>query len=141
MAIIAESLLIPLPNQGGVTVGFAIILPCIIFFGPGTTILVILLQNIFLVIKQGDRYHHIFNTPFYKTIFNISMYCISAGASALTYVLVDGYYNWSIMGKTFVASLISALVYIFINGPVSYTHLDVYKRQGQGGGPRRDTIH
>ena len=116
MAIIAESLLIPLPNQGGVTVGFAIILPCIIFFGPGTTILVILLQNIFLVIKQGDRYHHIFNTPFYKTIFNISMYCISAGASALTYVLVDGYYNWSIMGKTFVASLISALVYIFING-------------------------
>lgn len=44
------------------------------------------------------------------------MYCISAGASALTYVLVDGYYNWSIMGKTFVASLISALVYIFING-------------------------
>ena len=32
MAIIAESLLIPLPNQGGVSVGFAIVLPSMIFW-------------------------------------------------------------------------------------------------------------
>src|SRR5690554_5481027 len=65
MAIIAESLIIPLPKQGGLTVGFAIVLPAIIFFGPGVALTIIALSNILLVVKDGDSYIHIFNIPFY----------------------------------------------------------------------------
>jgi putative nucleotidyltransferase with HDIG domain len=116
MAVIAESLLIPLPNQGGVSVGFAIVLPSIIFFGPGTAMLVILLENILMIVKQGDKFHHILNIPVYKTAFNTSMHFISAGIASLVYGYIGGDYSTFILGQTFIASIVAALVYIIING-------------------------
>src|SRR5690554_3162866 len=116
MAIIAESLLIPLPNQGGVSVGFAIVLPSIIFFGPGIAMFIILIENIFMVVKQEDKFYHIFNIPFYKTAFNIGMYCISAGISALLYVVLGGEYGNFSLGNSMLPILICAFFYLLING-------------------------
>src|SRR5690554_6803214 len=116
MAVIAESLLIPLPNQGGVSVGFAIVLPSIIFFGPGTAMLIVLLENILMIVKQGDKFYHIFNIPFYKTAFNVAMHFISAGIAALVYGFIGGNYSTFLLGQTFLPSLVSALIYIIING-------------------------
>lgn len=118
MAVIAESLLIPLPNQGGVSVGFAIVLPSIIFFGPGTAMLIILLENLLMVVKQGGKYNHIFNIPIYKTAFNTSMHFISAGIAALIYIFFAGSYSGVFSGQAFLASIITAIVYIIINSLV-----------------------
>lgn len=116
MAIIAESLTIPLSNQGGVSVGFAIIFPSIIFFGPGTAMLVIILANILEVEKQGGKLQHIFNIPFYKTAFNITMQFISAGTAALVYGFIGGEYGMILSEHIIIKSTITALVYITING-------------------------
>ena len=76
MAIIAESLLIPLPNQGGVSVGFAIVLPSMIFW-PCHCYVNHPIGKLINGGKQGGKYKHIFNIPPYKTAFNTSMHFIS----------------------------------------------------------------
>lgn len=116
MAIIAESLTIDLSNQGGVSVGFAVIFPSIIFFGPGTAMFVILLENIFIVVKQDGKFQHIFNTPIYKTAFNTTMQFISAGVAALVYGFMGGNYSQLLPRNIVLISIFVALVYITING-------------------------
>ena len=43
-----------------------------------------------------------------------------------------------LVGLILVWATIAAFILVFILIPVSYTHLDVYKRQGQGPGSREE---
>jgi len=64
LAIIAESLAIPLPNSGAVSVGFAIGLASIIIGGPLNAALVASIGVMLRVPKVPRRgYVHLFNTP------------------------------------------------------------------------------
>ena len=51
---------------------FAITIASFILFGPLNTIIILMLGFSFRVIKSNNEYKHIFNTPFYGTLFN---YC------------------------------------------------------------------
>lgn len=111
LAAISESLGIILPNGIGLSVSFATHLACIIIGGPFLAIIVSASSCIFCVVKTQDGYSHILNTPFYKTIFNISELIISAGVAGLVYI-----YSGGIVGHFLVLPTILAVIaYLFIN--------------------------
>lgn len=91
VSIIAESLLIPLSNDGAVSVGFAISLASMLVGGPFAAYIVngfgVLLRHINIP-KRGT--FHILNTPIYKSLFNFSQCSITAGISGLLYVSAGG---------------------------------------------------
>lgn len=92
LAIVVESLLVALPNNTiGVSVGSAINIASIITGGPllGTTAAFI--GILFRIPKiTGRGYMHLFNTPIYKTIFNISQSVIVTTAMGLLYIYTGG---------------------------------------------------
>lgn len=116
LAAVAESLPITSVNQGGITVGFAIILPVMIFFEPAISVLVVGLGEILAVSKWGNKVHHVFNTPIYKTIFNLSMYIISAGIAGLAYEGLGGSFGSFSLSLSLIPALIAAFIYIVTNG-------------------------
>lgn len=111
LAAISESLGIILPNGIGLSVSFATHLACIIIGGPFLAVIVSASSCIFCVIKTQNGYSHIFNTPFYKTIFNISELIISAGVAGLVYI-----YSGGIIGHFLVLpTVLAVMAYLFIN--------------------------
>lgn len=92
LTIIVESLLIPLPNnEMGVSVGSAINLASIVVGGPllGTTASFLgLLFRCFKVPEYG--YTHVFNTPYYVTIFNLCQSIIVTTAMGIIYIGTGG---------------------------------------------------
>jgi len=92
LSIAVESLLIPLPNGGAVSVGFAISLASVLIGGPLMAYIVNGLGVLLRYVRdpiRGDE--HILNRSIYKTLFNTSQYSISAGIAGLLYVLTGGY--------------------------------------------------
>src|SRR5699024_6558460 len=92
LAIIVESLTIILPNKDmAISVGIAINIASIIVGGPflGTTI--VTLAFLFRCPNIPDRgYSHLFNTPYYITIFNVSQGGIFASVMGLMYIYTGG---------------------------------------------------
>ena len=113
LAIIAETLLIPLPsNTVGVSVGFAISLASIIVGGPlvGATVsfmgMLLRTPNI-----KGRGIAHMFNTPLYKTIFNVSQTIIITGSIGLIYYKIGGVVGQFVL----IPTVIILIVDIFLN--------------------------
>lgn len=92
LSIIVESLLILLPsNSAGVSVGSAINLASIIVGGPliGTTSA--FLGFLFRCPNvPGRGYRHLFNVPYYITIFNVSQSVIVSSFIGLVYIYTGG---------------------------------------------------
>ncbi len=89
LAIIAETFMVKLPGIGAVTVAFAISFATIISEGPLAAVLVGAIGITFCrpyIDEVG--YTHIFNTPIYKTLFNISQNIIYTGLSAIVYIFL-----------------------------------------------------
>lgn len=87
LSIIVESLLIPLPNVGAISVGFGVILATIVLGGPLTAFIVNGIGVMFRYVKLPKvGKDHIFNRPIYKTLFNGAQYSICAGLSGIAYV-------------------------------------------------------
>ena len=92
LTIVVETLLIMLPNnEVGVSVGSAINLASIIVGGP---LLGTFSASIGLLFRYphvpGYGRQHLFNTPFYITIFNISQSIIGTGIMGLVYIYSGG---------------------------------------------------
>ncbi len=116
LAIIVESLLVLLPNSDvGISVGSAINIAAILVGGPflGTTIAMMgfLLRcpNI-----PGLGYKHLFNTPYYKTIFNIAQGSIISSIMGFVYIYAGGLVGQFNLLLTllilFVGSLVNTLI-------------------------------
>ena len=89
LAATSESLLIILPNGVGLSVSFAIHLSCIIVGGPLLAIIVSGFTYIFCIYSD-EGIKHIFNTPFYKTLFNSTQSIISSGVTSIVYLYSGG---------------------------------------------------
>ncbi len=112
LAIISESLTIILPNGMGVSVGFAIYLAATIIGGPLLAIIVAAASYVFSVVRTDDGYSHILNTPYYKSIFNISTFVFSAGVSGLVFSFFSNHqYGQFLFGPT----ILTVVVYLFVN--------------------------
>lgn len=112
LCIIVESLLIALPNNSvGVSVGYATNLASIIVGGPllGTT--VSLLGFLFRVPKIPEKgYSHLFNTPIYKTVFNVSQNIIVTSVMGLVYIGTGGVVGEFHLSQTILILLIGAVL-------------------------------
>ena len=92
LAVIVESLLVPLPNNTvGISVGYAVNISSVIVGGPLLATTISALGFLFRVAKvTGRGYIHSLNLPPYKTVFNISQSIIVTSIISLTYIAIGG---------------------------------------------------
>lgn len=120
LAVITESLLILMPNGAGVSVGFAIGLASLITEGPLVATIVTTIGFVFRVIKdQNNKLIHLFNVPFYKTLFNASQSIIFTGLSGIVYVNISNKINVDSQSGFILAVLITLIVYMLLNTLIS----------------------
>ncbi len=118
LAITTESLLILMPNGAGVSVGFAIGLASLITEGPLVATVVTTIGFVFRVIKDKDnKLVHLFNVPFYKTLFNASQSIIFTGLSSIVYINISN--NVDSQSGFILAVLITLIVYMLLNTLIS----------------------
>lgn len=113
LSIIAESLLIVTPGERGLSVGFAIGLAAILVFGLPETAWIASIGTMLRVIKKDGKRYHIFNTPFYKTLFNGANTILSAGIGSFCYEAlggVPGYINIETIVIPIIASILSCIL-------------------------------
>lgn len=92
LTVIVESLLIMLPNDSaGVSVGSAINLASIIVGGPLIGTISASMGLLFRCPKvQGKGYSHLFNTPYYITLYNVSQSAVVTTIMGLVYIYTGG---------------------------------------------------
>ncbi len=118
MAIIGESLSIALSDQIRVSVVFAVVVCIIMLFNPLTASIIIALGNSFSCYNRDGKIAHIFNTPFYKTMFNASNIFVSSIIASTVYRTI--YLSEGDISLPYsIAPIITAsLVYLALNASV-----------------------
>jgi len=116
LSAIAETFLILLPKVGGVSVSFALTFSAILLTNPLTAAIITASGIIFRCpYVDGKGRVHIFNNPFYKTVFNISQYIINAGVAGLIYVYVNNLFDFGFKVFNPIAGSVCLIVYLFLN--------------------------
>ncbi len=113
LAIVVESLLIPMPNNTvGVSVGYAVNISSIIVGGPLLATTVVGLGFLLRAPKiEGRGYVHVFNLPPHKSIFNVTQSVIVTSIMSVTYVYSGG----SIGSFNFLSTIIITLIGVVLN--------------------------
>lgn len=113
MSILVESLLIILPNNlVGVSLGYAIDVAANIIGGPLMVATIVPLGMLFRFPKiRGKGYKHLFNTPFYKTLYNVSQGIVASSCMGLIYIATGG----TIGSFSFIPALIMLIVGMLIS--------------------------
>ena len=112
LAILSESFTIVLPNGIGVSVSFSIYLASIIVGGPLLVIIAAVASYVFCIVKVEKGYSHIFNIPYYKSIFNISNFVISSGISGVAFAFLTNDHFGEFF---FLPTVITVIIYIALN--------------------------
>lgn len=114
LSIMAESLLIPTQGENAISVGLAIGLASILVLGvPEAAWIASLGIMLRLVSNQGKRVH-IFNTPWYKTLFNGASIALSAGIAGICFRLLGGTQRSLDFNSLLVPLLACIFVYVII---------------------------
>jgi len=116
LSAIAETFLILLPKVGAISVSFALGFSAILLTNPLTAAIINAAGVAFRApYLDGKGRVHIFNSPFYKSLFNISQYAINVGVSGIVYNFVDSTINVGFEFYNPIASAASLIVYILLN--------------------------
>ena len=117
LCTIAETFLIPLPKIGALSVSYALTFSAILLTNPLTAAIISAVGVAFRFpsSRNGKGRVHIFNVPFYKTIFNVSQYMIIAGVGGIVYEIIDKAVDVGFVFFNPVASVFSMFTYIFLN--------------------------
>ncbi|MTI49741.1 MAG: HD-GYP domain-containing protein [Firmicutes bacterium] len=115
LAIVTESLPVQMPSGAGISVAFAIILASLIIGGPLFAAIVTTIGFVLRFIKLNDKYIHLFNTPFYKMLFNVTQSIIVVGISGAVYSKVSIKLGEGGQALSIVALLITLVVYMLLN--------------------------
>lgn len=116
LSIIAESLAIPVGESSYLSVNFAISLTTILTYHPLVASVVISAGFLLFVEYKSGKFHHIFNTDFYKRMFNASANCISTMAAGFSYAFGKNILpyvklsNFSVVGIIFII-----ITYVIVN--------------------------
>ncbi|HBM81728.1 MAG TPA: hypothetical protein DD426_13010, partial [Clostridiaceae bacterium] len=114
LKVISESLQVYFSNMS-ISTGFTITLASMALFNPVFVIIVITIGMLFRVVKNNNKYYHIFNTPAYKTLFNISLMNICLILSAQVYELVGGKYGNIDIKYMILPIIIFGIVFYMLN--------------------------
>ncbi|SKA97191.1 HD domain-containing protein [Caloramator quimbayensis] len=112
LSIITESLSVGF-KKIRISSGFAITVASIILFGTFWTMIIISLGMAFRIYRKNDRYIHVFNTPIYITLFNVSNMAISIYFSSMAY---NSFIIHSFSSNIFIVQFlqISSFVIVFL---------------------------
>jgi putative nucleotidyltransferase with HDIG domain len=115
-AILAESMPIYVTKEITVSVAFAVDLMAVLIFGPYEGALIAAIGIGFQIGKYMDgRVRHIFNFPYYKTLFNISQLALSVGIAGLIYEYTGGIPGNYIYPQHLLSAILAAIVYYILN--------------------------
>lgn len=116
LSAIAETFLILLPKVGAVSVSFALCYSAILLTNPLTAAIISAFGVAFrFPYVDGRGRVHLFNSPIYKTVFNISQYTINSGISGIVYVMVDNVIDMGFIFYNPIAGTAALTVYILLN--------------------------
>jgi putative nucleotidyltransferase with HDIG domain len=112
LAVVVESLLIPMPNNTvGVSVGYAINIATIIIGGPLLATTTAGLGFLLRAPKiEGRGYVHIFNLPPHKSVFNVSQSIIVTAIMSLLYLFLGGEIGEFALFTTILVILIGVII-------------------------------
>ncbi|HEX3026061.1 MAG TPA: HD-GYP domain-containing protein [Clostridia bacterium] len=91
LGIITESQAVEFDDANGISITSAIII-CAILLGNPAVVLWVSAVSVSLAIvkKHGGGFYSIFNIPYYATLFNLSLYVLTASANMAAYYLLGG---------------------------------------------------
>jgi putative nucleotidyltransferase with HDIG domain len=116
LSAIAETFIILLPKVGAISVSTALAFTAILLTNPLIAAIVMAAGVAFRCpYVDGKGRMHIFNSPPYKTIFNISQYTINTGFAGIAYVIVDNIIKVRFIFYNPVAGIAALFVYILSN--------------------------
>ncbi|HAQ40985.1 MAG TPA: hypothetical protein DCM73_09225 [Clostridiales bacterium] len=116
LSVIAETFLILLPKAGAISVSFALTYSAILLTDPLTAAIITAVGVAFRCpYVDGRGRVHIFNTPIYKTIFNISQLIINSGMAGIVYVSLNKHIGIGFQFYNPIAGSAALIVDIFLN--------------------------
>jgi putative nucleotidyltransferase with HDIG domain len=115
-AILAESMPIHIAKEISVSVAFAVDLMAVLVFGPYEGALIAAIGIAFQIVKDPDgRIKHLFNFPYYKTLFNMAELALSVGIGGLIYKYTGGFPGTYVYPKYLFSAILGAMVYYILN--------------------------
>lgn len=115
-AALAESMPVYIAKEITVSVAFAVDLMALLIFGPYGGALIASMGTAFQIVKSEDgTLRHIFNLPYYKTLFNISELALSVRIAGLVFEYTGGVAGTYIYPKYLIPAVIAASVYYLLN--------------------------
>lgn len=116
LSAIAETFLILLPKVGAISVSFALIYSAILLTNPLSAAIIAAFGVAFRCpYVDGKGRVHIFNSPLYKTIFNVSQFIINTSIAGISYVSVDKIIDIGFEFYNPIAGSIALIIYILLN--------------------------
>jgi putative nucleotidyltransferase with HDIG domain len=115
LAIVAESLLIPVSGEVAISVGFAIDLAAILVLGVPEAAWIASIGVMLRTIKLKDKRFYLLNFPVYKTLFNGANMLLSAGIAGLCFKLLGGKSGNIDFNNLFLPLIACILAYVLVN--------------------------
>ncbi|NTW70860.1 MAG: HD-GYP domain-containing protein [Eubacteriaceae bacterium] len=121
--------------------GFGVIIPVAIIFGPKGAIICAAFGNLLSIYKVDNQYKHLFNIDVHKTIGNSANYIISSAVSSLFYVMINGEIGVTNIYNSMILMLLTSLVFVVTNMTITgffiikltdYDPKDVFKENFSG---------
>lgn len=109
---------------------FAIQLATFILFGPITAIIVALIGYSLRILKANGKYNHIFNTPFYGTLFNYCVWILTILYSNYFYVIVGGVTPVKSILKYIPQLILFSIMFFIINTFIISVLYSIIKNKG-----------
>ena len=123
LAVLSESLPVPLPKGGYVTVSYAIFFAAVVSFPPGVVLIIVAIGGLVMFGKVAEGY------PFYKRIFNAAQYVVSISGSALV-VLLEGHKAFQFGLPSILMYVAASLPFVLINVTVVSVALGILQNKG-----------
>lgn len=114
LSVVTESLLVS-TDRIAISTGFTITISSILLFNPLIACLVVLTGMGFRVWKGKNGVYHIFNTPWYKTLFNVCGLIISVIVSSTVYEMLGGKFVNFNLNEMFIQIFLLAIIYLLVN--------------------------
>ncbi|WHE06674.1 HD-GYP domain-containing protein [Thermoanaerobacterium thermosaccharolyticum] len=114
-AAVCESLPIYINTNVSVSVAYAVDLMALLLFGPYEGALIASIGNLLLIRNFNGKIKYVLNTPYYKTLFNISQIAISVAVGGFVYEYLGGKIGSDVYPNYIIQSIIAATAYYFLN--------------------------
>ncbi|WP_434564544.1 HD-GYP domain-containing protein [Thermoanaerobacterium thermosaccharolyticum] len=112
---VCESLPIYINSNVSVSVAYAVDLMALLLFGPYEGAVIASIGNLLLIRNVNGKIKYVLNTPYYKTLFNISQIALSVAAGGFVYKYLGGKIGTYVYPNYIFQSIVAATVYYFLN--------------------------